>query len=256
MFAMQTKDRAAPIVGKSGIEKGVIVKILHKSTYEGRLATVMDPDFEGRVRVRIEADKSLRTFEHDEVELFAKKVDKNAEEDEEEKYARISVNIIVHKAGSHTRSGGYATCQILRQCEKGVTFEAWLELTDSKRRAMKNPQDLEEISSVGRFTQYPELKQSGDKKKRYVCVRAIYIDPSHLGLAAMHRIATEQALNISRHEKFTMQAKYVLCIHSVRNITFENQRSNIQVREYVKRDAYSSLEQDQIVGFISQEGVE
>ena len=50
MFAMQTKDRAAPIVGKSGIEKGVIVKILHKSTYEGRLATVMDPDFEGRVR--------------------------------------------------------------------------------------------------------------------------------------------------------------------------------------------------------------
>ena len=212
-----------------------------------------------QVRVRIEADNTLRTFEHNEVELFAKKVDKqqNAEEEnEEEKYARISVNIIVHKAGSHTRSGGYATCQILRQCEKGVTFEAWLELTDSKRRAMKNPQDLEEISSVGRFTQYPELKQSGDKKKRYVCVRAIYIDPSHLGLAAMHRIATEQALNISRHEKFTMQAKYVLCIHSVRNITFENQRSNIQVREYVKRDAYSSLEQDQIVGFISQEGVE
>ena len=82
------------------------------------------------------------------MELFAKKVDKNAEEDEEEKYARISVNIIVHKAGSHTRSGGYATCQILRRCEKGVTFEAWLELTDSKRKAMRNPQDLEEISSV------------------------------------------------------------------------------------------------------------
>ena len=184
----------------------------------------MDPDFEGRVRVRIEADKSLRTFEHDEVELFAKKVDKNAEEDEEEKYARISVNIIVHKAGSHTRSGGYATCQILRRCEKGVTFEAWLELTDSKRKAMRNPQDLEEISSVGRFTRYPELTRSDDKKKRYVCVRAIYIDPSHLGLAAMHRIATEQALNISRHEKFTMQAKYVVTLLS-HSFLLENQRS-------------------------------
>jgi len=132
------------------------------------------------------------TFKPDEVELFARKIGKvDDEENDEDKYVRVNVNIIVHKAGSHTRSGGYATCQILRRCEKGVTFEAWLELQDSKRKAMRNPQDLEEIASVRRFTMYPELNRSmkdeKGKKKRYVCVRAIYIDPSHLGLASMHR---------------------------------------------------------------------
>jgi hypothetical protein len=65
MFAMETKDTAIPIVKKMGIEKGVIVKILHESTHQGGLATVVDPDFEGRIRVRIEADKSLRTYSFD-----------------------------------------------------------------------------------------------------------------------------------------------------------------------------------------------